>query len=317
MSMELPEHLRTGPLADAAAKALQDAASMAASSNSVPRLSLKGREFRLIEGGEEVAKFRDFLNVVILGVEPGAGLMVKTYYKAGYTQGAKEPPTCSSDDGIAPSPWVTDKQATQCKTCPHNQFGSAKSPSGKATKACRDSKRIWFKLATGNLQQQGNQMVEYAEGLKAFNDRTLYGANVTVASLKAFADHGRALAALGQGPAVCVTKMKMLDSEFPQLEFEIAAWLDAETAPQSLKLAAERPWKIQYANAGLALSMNESASGAKAALPMQVPEHLRQQSQNVEHDVARTTGNVQQGQAMPDGRPEPSAGEIDDAVGTW
>lgn len=259
MTIELPEHLRTGPLAEAAAKALQDAANMAAASNSVPRISLRGREFRLIEGGDEIAKYRDELDVIILGVEPDGGLMIKTWYKDGYKSGAKEPPTCSSDDGIAPAQWVTDKQSNQCRTCPKNQFGSATSPSGKPTKACRDSKRAWVVMANSD---------------KPIAERTLYGLNITVASLKAFSDHGKLLASLGQGPAVCVTKLKMLDLEYPQLAFELASWLNAELAPQSLKLANERPWKINYASAGLALAMGD-APASTASLPMAVPDHLK------------------------------------------
>lgn len=273
MSIELPEHLRSGPLAEAAARALQDAAAMAASSNSVPRISLRGREFRLVENGEEVAKFRDKLDVIILGVEPDVGRMIKTFYKDGYKSGSKEPPTCSSDDGIAPAPWVQDKQATHCSTCPKNQFGSATSPNGKATKACRDSKRIWVKLASTN--EVNGKPFEVGP----FAERTMYGLNVTVASLKAFSEHGRKLASMGQGPSVCVTRLVMADSEFPQLEFELAAWLSAEDAPQSLKLAAERPWKLQYANAGLALadaSGSSNRSSLPTSLPGQPPAHLQQ-----------------------------------------
>ena len=308
MSIEVPEHLRTGPLADAAARALQDAASMASSSNSIPRLSLKGREFRLIIGGDEVAKFRDKLNVIIIGVEPEQGRMIKTFYKSGYTSGVQEPPTCSSDDGIAPAPWVNDKQAQTCQQCPKNAFGSATSPNGKPTKACRDSKRIWFKLAEGNKVQKGDALVEYEEGLKPFADRTLFGANVTVASLKAFSDHGRTLAALGQGPAVCVTQLVMLDMEYPQMDFKLHAWLDAVTAPLSLELAEKRPWKIQFKNAGLALSMGDGAGNqSRAALPMQVPDHLKPQSQatQVVEEVAQQA------------KPTPTAGSIDDAVSNW
>lgn len=288
MSIELPEHLRTGPLAEAAAKALQDAASMAASSNSVPRISLRGREFRLIENGEEVKKVRDQLDVIILGVEPEAGRMIKTWYKDGYKSGAKEPPTCSSDDGIAPAPWVNDKQSASCQTCPKNAFGSATSPNGKPTKACRDSKRIWLKLS---------------ESDQPFSERTMYGLNVTVASLKAFSEHGRKLASLGQGPAVAITRLKMLDMEYPQLDFEIAGWLDADTAPQSLKIAEQRPWKIQYANAGLALSAPD-AGGAKAQLPMsapQVPAHLQKPATEVTDVTPKASPNT----------------NIDDEIGRW
>lgn len=304
MTIELPEHLRTGPLAEQAAKALADAQSMASSSNSIPRISLRGREFRLVEGGEETARFRDFLDVIIIGVEPGAGQMIKTYYAKGYTSGAKEPPTCSSDDGIAPAPWVTEKQAQTCRQCPKNVFGSAVSPSGKQTKACRDSKRIWLKLAPGNkeIPAPGQEAKITAESNKPFADRTMYGMNVTVASLKAFSEHGKALGALGQGPAVCVTRMVMLDKEYPELEFKIQSWLDAETAPQSLKIAAERPWKI-HVNAGLALAAPDG--GAKGGLPTAlpgVPEHLKQQAAAATQpatDAAKPVGN------------------IDDAVGNW
>ena len=141
MSMELPEYMKGS---DAAKRALMDAASMASSSNSVPRISLRGREFRFVVNGEEVEKVRDSIETIILGVEPGPGLMIKTFYEKGYQSGAKEPPTCASDDGVAPSPWVTKKQAQTCNQCPKNAFGSATSPQGKPTKACRDSKRVWL-----------------------------------------------------------------------------------------------------------------------------------------------------------------------------
>lgn len=288
MTIELPEHLRTGPLAEAAARALQDAQSMAASSNSVPRISLRGREFRLVENGEETAKFRDKLDVVILGVEPEAGRMIKTFYKDGYKSGAKEPPTCSSDDGISPAPWVNDKQSNQCNSCPKNVFGSATSINGKPTKACRDSKRVWLKLAPGN--EATGIKGEYPEGLKPFADRTLYGLNVTVASLKTFSEHGRKLASMGQGPAVCVTRLVMLDKEFPELDFEIIAWLDATDAPQSLKIANDRPWKISYANAGLALSHDGGPvkSSLPTSLPGQPPAHL-QRSNDAVNNVTDAT----------------------------
>lgn len=298
MSIELPEHLRTGPLAEAAAKALADANSMASASNSIPRVSLRGREFRFIEGGDEVFKARDGVDVIILGVEPDAGRMIKTWYKDGYKSGAKEPPTCQSDDGIAPSPWVTDKQAQMCSACPKNQFGSAVSPSGKQTKACRDSKRIWIKRA------------DEAEK-RPFSERTTYGLNVTVASLKAFSDYGRQLSGLGQGPAVCVTTLVMVDSEYPQLDFKLKAWLDADLAPQSLKLAADRPWKIQYKNAGLALSAPDaSKSSLPSSLPG-LPAHLQPKSE--------PEASAQGDQTVVDATPAAAkpVGNVDDVIGNW
>ncbi len=277
MTIELPEHLRTGPMAEAAQKALNDANSMAASSNSVPRISLRGREFRLVANGEEGDRFRDFLDVIILGVEPGPGKMIKTFYAKGYTSGAKEPPTCSSDDGITPSPWVTEKQANQCAQCPKNVFGSGTSPTGKATKACRDSKRIWVKLAAGNnaVGAPGSTPTECGESKKPLADRMLFGLNVTVASLKSFSEHGRVLTGLGQPPAVCVTRMHMLDMEYPQLDFKLTAWLSAADAPIALEQSEKRPWQV-FKAAGLALAGGDGPvrSSLPTTLPG-VPEHLR------------------------------------------
>lgn len=315
MTIELPEHLRTGPLAEAAARALNDAASMASASNSVPRISLRGREFRFIENGEEVLKLRDSVDVIMMGVEPGPNLMIKTYYAAGYQPGAKEPPTCASDDGIAPSPWVQSKQSDLCKSCKWNAFGSAISPTGKATKKCRDSKRVWLKLADNNVVN--GKPLE----LVGLADRTLYGMNVSVASLKAFSEHGRKLASMGQGPAVCVTRVKMLDTEFPQVDFEIAAWLDAVQAPLSLQISNDRPWNV-FKNAGLALSAPEAAKpGLPSALPGQQgvgqpPAHLQAVNQSAAQDASEVVESASV-PATPTPSKPVSNTDIDDAVGKW
>lgn len=292
-NIELPAHLRNND--EAAKRALADAASMASSSNSVPRISLRGREFRLIENGEEVRKVRDKLRVIILGVEPEAGRMIKTFYKDGYKQGAKEPPTCSSSTGVAPDPWVQNKQHTNCGQCPKNVFGSATSPSGKQTKACRDSKQVW---------------VAMADDPKPLDERTQYGMNVTVASLKAFAEHGRKLAGIGQAPCVAITELEMLDTEFPQLAFHLVGWVDEPTMKISLDIASKRPWAMF--RSALALS-NEGESSATVALPMQLPSHLQGGTSVI--PPAQTI--VQQAQPATAPTPPVSSQQIDDAVGNW
>jgi hypothetical protein len=313
MSIEVPEHLRTGPMAEAAKAALEAANSMAAASNSVPRISLAGKQFKLIESGETVAKFAEFLDVVMVGVEPDQGRMIKTFYAKKYDPNSKEPPDCSSDDGIAPAPWVTNKQNPTCSNCPKNQFGSATSPSGKATKACRDSKRVWLKLAEGNIAMgTGGKPYE----VPAFSERTLYGMNVTVASLKAFSDHGKMLIGMGQGPAVCVTRLTMADTDYPQLDFKLQAWLGVEDAPLSLELAEKKPWKVQYKNAGLALAGGDGAEIRRNALPTSVatvPDHLKQ--------AASPAPSPIQGDVV-DATPAPppanvSNAAIDDEIGKW
>lgn len=312
MTIELPEHLRTGPLAEAAARSLRDAQSMAAASNSVPRISLKGREFQLMVDGESEAKFRDYLDVIVVGVEPDGGRMIKAWYEKGYQAGSKEPPTCASDDGIAPASYVQKPQSQTCQECPKNKFGSAVSPSGKPTKACRDSKRAWVKIAPGNMMVMppGQSPQLYPGGNKPFMERTLFGLNITVASLKNWSEHGKKLLALGQGPAVCVTRILMQEGDFPWMDFQIAAWLSAEDAPLSLELAEKRPWKIQYANAGLALSAPDGTStkqGVPTALPGALPPHLQQ--------AATVAG--QPAEVIEVAKPPPSAAEINKAVEGW
>lgn len=309
MTIELPEHLRNGPLAEQAAKSLRDAQSMAAASNSVPRISLKGREFHLMVDGEEEAKFRDYLDVCVVGVEPEGGLMVKAWYKNGYQAGAKEPPTCASDDGIAPSSWVQEPQSRTCRECAKNKFGSAISPSGKQTKACRDSKRAWVKIMPGNLMVMapGQPPAPYPGAEKPFADRTLFGLNITVASLKAWSEHGKKLLSLGQGPAVCVTRLLMQDGDYPMLDFAIASWLSADDTGVSLKLSNDRPWRMM-ANAGLALSAPE-AGATKAGVPTSlpaIPPHLQ-------------TGTVSDATVVDATAPKtaPSAAQINDAVKNW
>lgn len=312
MTIELPEHLRTGPLAEAAARSLRDAQSMAAASNSVPRISLKGREFQLMVDGESEAKFRDYLDVIVVGVEPDGGRMIKAWYEKGYQAGSKEPPTCASDDGIAPASYVQKPQSQTCQECPKNKFGSAVSPSGKPTKACRDSKRAWVKIAPGNMMVMppGQSPQLYPGGNKPFMERTLFGLNITVASLKNWSEHGKKLLALGQGPAVCVTRILMQEGDFPWMDFQIAAWLSAEDAPLSLELAEKRPWKIQYANAGLALSAPDGTStkqGVPTALPGALPPHLQQ----------AVTVAGQPAEVIEVAKPPPSAAEINKAVEGW
>lgn len=298
--LALPAHLQNNE--EAAKRALQDAQSMSSSSNSIPRISLRGREFRFNVNGEEIKKVRDKIRVVILGVEPDGKNMIKTWYKGGYVSGAKEPPTCSSDDGIRPSGYVQDKQSPTCGQCPKNQFGSATSPSGKATKACRDSKRIWVVEAETFKDGKWEPVAEPLE------DRTQYGLNVTVASLKSFAELGRSLAGYGQSPCVAISELEMQDKEYPELAFKLVNWLDAVSTPKSLEINTKRPWKL-FANTSALL---EGPSGGSASsLPLSLPAHLQPGA------AASPPATANQQVTDVQAKPAPSNEQIDDAVGSW
>jgi hypothetical protein len=263
--LQVPDYLKQH-----AGVADDSTASMASASNSVPRVSLRGRTFRFMENGEEVFKSNEPVKVIILGVDPPAGRMIKTFYDKAYQSGSKEPPTCGSDDGIAPAPWVTKKQSARCDSCPKNAFGSATSPSGKATKACRDSKRLW---------------------LVRENDKTgtLFGLTATVSSLKALSEYGRKLKANNIPLPLAITQLSMVDAEYPQLEFQCVGFVTQEECTPMIERANAKEWAM-FSNAGLALSAPET--GPTTALPMAapaVPDHIKQSAKNV--DVDQLTQN--------------------------
>lgn len=67
----------------------------------------------------------------------------KIFYEAGYTEGSTAAPDCFSTNGVTPDMASAKRQANACAACPKNAWGSAISRvSGKAAKACQDSKRI-------------------------------------------------------------------------------------------------------------------------------------------------------------------------------
>lgn len=238
----IPEHLRKF-LSNS--QASSDADAMASASVSIPRVSLRGRKFRLIEGGEEIRKPADELFCVILAVEPGSGLMAKTYYEKGYQSGDSAPPDCSSSNGITPDPWVSSPVSNKCNGCPKNVFGSATSRSGGKAKACKDSKRLWI-----------------AEPDKL--EGTVYAMGVPVTSLKAMAEYGAMLKANGIPSAAVITKLSMKDTEFPELIFEFVGVLEEEAMTTALLRNEKKDWDLNQSG-----PMLEHNPGP--ATPLQAP----------------------------------------------
>jgi hypothetical protein len=264
-AVAIPEYLKAF-MASQGANAEAD--SLASSSISIPRVSLRGRKFRLVEGGEEIRKPSDELNAVILAVEPGAGLFIKTFYEGTYNSGDSSPPTCASSDGIAPDGWVTTPQAQRCQTCPKNQFGSATSRSGKKSKACRDSKRVWLALP---------------EDI----DGTVFAMGIPVTSLKNVSEYGRELKTNGYPISAVITQITMEDSEFPMLEFEMLGFLDEKTGKSALDRNIARDWNIGSASAAPLL---EDAREKPKALPS-----VKEATQTVDATIADTKSTSNKG----------------------
>ena len=107
-----------------------------AGSSSGKQISIKGGVWRMVVGGEEVAKNEErALNIVVIAAGKG---VTRTYYAEKYEEGKDIKPTCWSAEGAVPNEEVSTPQGKTCATCPQNIEGSGE---GKS-RACRYSKRL-------------------------------------------------------------------------------------------------------------------------------------------------------------------------------
>lgn len=176
---------------------------------SIPRVSLKGSRFRIIEDGTEFVLQDQFLDVVIVGANPHVS---KVWYKNKWKPG-DEPasPDCSSSNGVAPDSDAKDPQADRCASCPQNVWGSAQADNGQKLKACADMKRLAIVAAND------------PEG-------TIYLLNVTPAALKGLNQYHKELSARGIPAEVVITRLSFdTDASFPKLKFGFAGFIDADT----------------------------------------------------------------------------------------
>jgi hypothetical protein len=127
-NVALPDYLREG---DETTKAL-------AGSGSGKQISIKGGVWRMMVGGEEVAKNEDrAMNFVVLGAAPKVS---RTFYIGKFEEGKTVDPACWSADGERPNEEVPagTRQSATCAKCPQNIEGSGE---GKS-RACRFSRRL-------------------------------------------------------------------------------------------------------------------------------------------------------------------------------
>jgi hypothetical protein len=123
----LPDYLRE--VADDFTKSL-------AGTSGGKTISIKGGVFRMIVGGEEIAKNEDrAMSIVVVNAAPAVG---RTYYAGAYEEGQVTSPACWSADGKAPDPTAEKPQSSSCATCPQNIKGSGQGDS----RACRFSRRV-------------------------------------------------------------------------------------------------------------------------------------------------------------------------------
>lgn len=183
---------------------------------SIPRISIKGSRFRIVEGGTETVLDTTTLDVVIVGANPRKS---KTWYAKAWTP-ESEPasPDCFSMDGVSPDPASTAPQNDLCAGCPQDAWGSKITPQGKQIKACSDTKRL---------------------AVVSADDPTgpVYLLSVTPAALAGLNQYHKELANRGIPAEIVRTRIGFdTDASFPKLKFDFGGFLDADTQQDVDKL---------------------------------------------------------------------------------
>lgn len=179
------------------------------SGESIPRISIKGARFRIVEGDTETVLDSTTLDVVIVGANPR---LSKTWYAKAWTPDSEpQAPDCFSLDGVSPDPQATAPQNDLCASCPQNAWGSKVTPQGQQIKACSDTKRLAVVAA------------DDPEG-------PVYLLSVTPAALKGLNQYQKELSVRGIPPEIVKTKVSFdTDASFPKLKFGFGGFLEADT----------------------------------------------------------------------------------------
>jgi len=154
----LPDYLRSEP--DEMTKRL-------AGGSAVKSISTEGGVFRMIVGGDEIAKNEDrAMNMVFVNA---AADVARAYYEGQYVKGEASSPLCASGNGKVPDPASVAPQSASCATCPQNIAGSGQAGESRA---CRFNQRFAVVLEndlSGNvyrLQLPATSLFGKAEGDK-------------------------------------------------------------------------------------------------------------------------------------------------------
>ena len=182
----------------------------------VPRISIKGSRFRIVEGGTETVLDTTSLDVVVVGANPR---LSKTWYAKAWTpESEPSSPDCFSLDGVGPDVQATEPQNDLCASCPQNAWGSKVTPQGKQIKACSDQKRL---------------------AVVSADDPTgpIYLLQVTPAALQGLGKYQKELSLRGIPAEIVRTRVSFdTDASFPKLKFDFGGFLDADTQQEVDKL---------------------------------------------------------------------------------
>ena len=209
---DLPAHLQNVKLDDFTK-------SFSASGGSTKRITLRGRVFRLVDGGKEIAKNTDpFMDVVVVN---GSRTVQKTWYAGEYNPDETSVPDCWSSDGERPDADVADPQSARCKECPQAIKGSA----GAGRAACRYSMRLAVVLRN-NVGGDIYQLI--------LPQKSLFGQGDV--DHMPFLQYAKYVAQSGYNLNMLATRLTFdTDSDFPKLVFSNAEFLDSDAYQEAVE----------------------------------------------------------------------------------
>jgi hypothetical protein len=218
------------------------------SGGSVKRISLRGRVFRLVDGGKEIAKNTDpHLDVIVVN---GSTTVQKTFYKSDYNAEETSTPDCWSSDGERPDAEVEDPQASNCKDCPRAIKGSG----GGSKAQCRFSMRV----AVVMMNNPGGDIYQLV-----LPSKSIFGSGDM--EHMPFLQYARFVGNSGFNLNMLATRMSFdLDSDVPKLFFSNLEFLDTET----YQTAVDQGLSPIAVNAGkLNFKKRDTAATAVPAMP--------------------------------------------------
>jgi len=209
---DLPAHLQNVKLDDFTK-------AFSASGGSTKRITLRGRVFRLVDGGKEIAKNTDaFMDVVVVN---GSRTVQKTWYAGEYNPDETSVPDCWSSDGERPDTDVADPQSARCKECPQAIKGSA----GAGRAACRYSMRLAVVLRN-NVGGDIYQLI--------LPQKSLFGQGDV--DHMPFLQYAKYVAQSGYNLNMLATRLTFdTDSDFPKLVFSNAEFLDSDSYQEAVE----------------------------------------------------------------------------------
>jgi len=209
---DLPAHLQNVKLDDFTK-------AFSASGGSTKRITLRGRVFRLVDGGKEIAKNTDpHMDVVVVN---GSRTVQKTWYAGEYNPDETSVPDCWSSDGERPDADVADPQSARCKECPQAIKGSA----GTGRAACRYSMRLAVVLRN-NVGGDIYQLI--------LPQKSLFGQGDV--DHMPFLQYAKYVAQSGYNLNMLATRLTFdTDSDFPKLVFSNAEFLDSDAYQEAVE----------------------------------------------------------------------------------